>query len=367
MYQQIEKPAVHAGSLLERLLNNFYYRNLGLLILLLSGNVAQKIFMAGFSLSGFLCTIALFTALYATCMFHNLVLYSKLLKQQRFILYLLGTLLTLVVFNELISPPIRALFRLEWNPESLRDKMLLLNRNIIYLVIGLVFYLSYDHLREREARLRLEKMAADLELRQLREHLNPHFLFNALNNIYSYTVVRDLAGNPSARYGELILKLSELMRFIIEKAPEDLILFSEEMDFISNYIAFEEERLGPDCRISLQVRADDDEFQLPPFLLFVFVENAIKHGTRGEGPSNISISVRVAARELVLRIDNPMAPAEPASTGTGLTNTKRRLDILYPKRHSLQLAEKDGRFITELRLRLSTTSARRSGAVASPA
>ncbi len=329
-----------------KLLNNFYLRNTILLLILLSATVAKKVFMAmGFDLLGFFNTCCSFVLLYLIFIFHNLILYDQIFKRGNYFSYIILFILVLVLYNEIALPFFRSLFHIEWPLESLQDKLLLQYSRVVDIYLGLGLYLAFSYFKEREQKLKLENLNKALELKQLKEQLNPHFLFNALNNIYSYTL------EDSARSGELILKLSELMRYIMRNVEKDTVSIGDELTFINNYLSFEQERLGERCKINMTQSIDDPETKIAPLILFVFIENALKHGTSLIQKSEIHITITSNADSTELVTSNAIKSTGTNSLNIGLINTQRRLDILYPERHSLKLTASNDMFYTRLLLK----------------
>lgn len=208
--------------------------------------------------------------------------------------------------------------------------------------LGVAIFLSTKYFLERKLFYQTNLMKRDIELQQLKSQLNPHFLFNALNNIYSYNLDNNKHGN------DLILRLSQLMRFIVESRDKQIITINEELDFIENYIAFEKERLGPRCEIIYNKEIGNPGRTIAPLLLFPFIENAFKHGTNRIAKSVVDISVTDKEGDLYLVVKNSIVNNSIQSTRTGIPNVSRRLELLYPEQHQLNISNKENLFIVEL-------------------
>jgi LytS/YehU family sensor histidine kinase len=281
------------------------------------------------------------------------VLYEGLLEKKRYVLYGLSFLCTMIAWREgtsylvwlLTKPATETVYQFRELKEYNKVFWIFIYwANVVYDYIALGVYLAFRYFRERQQWLEIDARKKELELKQLKEQLNPHFLFNALNNIYSYSIEQ----NP--RTGELLLKLSDLMRFTLQKSALDHIPLEEEVDFIENYIAFEQERLGKRCAITVSKRIGA-EHNVPPFIFFTFVENAFKHSTNQIGTSEIALSLAADKHGIQLSVTNTIAPTSAThSTGLGLENVKRRLDILYPGRHTLKTGPFDGVYTASLHL-----------------
>lgn len=186
-----------------------------------------------------------------------------------------------------------------------------------------------------------------MELKQLKSQLNPHFLFNSLNNIYSYNLENSKQGN------DLILKLSNLMRFMVETSDKDTIPLSDEIEFIDNYITFEKERLGQRCDIVFDRKIDQLNLSIPPLMMFPFIENAFKHGTATLKKSRIEIFLVIHEGNLELGVRNSIQHNEVISTKTGLSNIQKRLELLFPERYLLDVKKDSETFMISLNITLN--------------
>ncbi|WAC14901.1 histidine kinase [Dyadobacter pollutisoli] len=182
--------------------------------------------------------------------------------------------------------------------------------------------------------LKLQRNNLSLELDFLRSQLNPHFLFNSLNNIYSMVEeTNELAGNT-------ILKLADLMRYSLYESSSENVLLSREILFLKDYIELEKIRHTPDTQINFQADGNFEDHRIPPFLLIPFVENAFKHGLNTVGKKWVEINIHLSNSKLVFQVKNskPTAQSEQLQKGgIGLVNLKKRLDIYYPNRYELKI------------------------------
>ncbi|MBN8699626.1 MAG: histidine kinase [Chitinophagales bacterium] len=215
---------------------------------------------------------------------------------------------------------------------------------IITLSLGTAIFFTTRYLLERRNFYESAILKREMELQQLRSQLNPHFLFNALNNIYSYTLYNNKFGN------ELILKLSELMRFILDSAKFDSIPLSKEIGFIENYIAFENERLSNRCQINYSKNILFENREITPLILFPFIENAFKYGADTIQNTTVVIQLYDTKDELKLIVKNNIVKKTNPSTKTGLANAKRRLELLYPDKHKLRIQSSNDEYIVDLTL-----------------
>jgi hypothetical protein len=202
-----------------------------------------------------------------------------------------------------------------------------------------------------------EKLSTELNL--LKSQINPHFFFNTLNNIYS------LAIQKSGKTPEAIVKLSELMRYIIYDTDKNKVPLSKEIDYIRNYIELEKLRLRDNAEIRFVVDGNPAEKLIEPLLLLPFIENAFKHGTGFQQSSGISIRISIEDSLLNLLVENPVKivpeNTEERKQGIGRYNAERRLQLLYNKNYTLETTVTDGIFRVNLTLNLNRDEMSGSG------
>lgn len=223
--------------------------------------------------------------------------------------------------------------------------------NLYYAAVNvllgfLVFLLDYQ-VGAQQASSLLMQQTKEAELAFLRSQISPHFLFNSLNNIYA------LSYKKSDKTPEAILKLSELIRYILYEKKERVLL-SKEWDYVSHYISLQQLRYEYLLPINITSNSDFTGVQIPPYLLIPFVENAFKHGDFSDPSVPMNISIEVQAKNLNLLLSNKIAQQQKSKEGgIGLENVQRRLALLYPHQHSLDIKEQDGTFEIRLNIQLS--------------
>jgi sensor histidine kinase YesM len=255
------------------------------------------------------------------------------------------------------------LFNLPTGPEEISDKMMTYHRrkafdfpilpvNLVVFTLGIMYGLSRDWIRKsrQESKMTQEKMRADIDL--LRSQINPHFFFNALNNIYAITL-----RNQDEEAGQAITKLSGLMRYMIYDSDVTEISLARELEHIENYL--EVARLKFDKRenvdIVLRKEGEFPNHKIAPLLLVPFVENAFKHGIGSKGDGYIHMNVSMSDEVLNYWIENPILKKEEAwkkHSGIGLDNVKKRLQMLYPGQHQLEISDSEGKFKVQLAVNL---------------
>lgn len=206
-----------------------------------------------------------------------------------------------------------------------------LNR-ILFTIIGFAFLIR--SLQQDEQLKALKEQQLMSELTYLKAQLQPHFFFNTLNNIYG------LALKQSKDTAPLVAKLAEMMRYMLYKADEKLVLLKDEIEFLRNYVAVENIRYRSAIKIDFDVQGIDTGSKISPLLFLPFIENAFKHGiAEEENEGFVHIVICKTGDELTLDVANSVAATKVNIGGIGLTNVKKRLEILYPGKHKLEIAK----------------------------
>ncbi len=193
-----------------------------------------------------------------------------------------------------------------------------------------------------------EKTSAQLQL--LKAQLHPHFLFNTLNNIYSFAL------ESSPKTPQLVLKLSSLLSYMLYDCKAEEVLLEKEVEVMKNYIDLEKERYGDKIDISVNIQGDIQDKYITPLLMLPFLENAFKHGT-SEQFDRPWMSVDIAVKDHILKCKvvnskNEIVPFH--ENGVGINNVKKRLELLYPGKYDLKLADEEDFFVVSLMLELKS-------------
>jgi sensor histidine kinase YesM len=191
-----------------------------------------------------------------------------------------------------------------------------------------------------------DKKRTEAELTNLRQQLNPHFLFNTMNNIYALIEVSPEKAQKS------MLELSKLLRYVLYDNRENLVPLERELNFISNYVELMRIRLGNEVDLKLELNVSGTDKMVAPLLFIALIENAFKHGVSPDKPSFIHISMEnLMGRDLRCTIKNSYFPkdqTDQSGSGIGLENLRRRLEILYPHKHILKTEKEGETFVAEL-------------------
>ncbi|RYG48572.1 MAG: histidine kinase, partial [Chitinophagaceae bacterium] len=194
--------------------------------------------------------------------------------------------------------------------------------------------------------LKAEAEKANAELSFLRAQVNPHFLFNTLNNIYSMAVTK----NPAT--ADSIMKLSNIMRYVTDEGKDNFVNLDSEIDCLRDYIDLHRIRLGNTTTVNFTVTGDPRDLTVAPLLLMTFVENAFKYGTSNHETSQIDITLLIDTDRILFRCSNKLfeTARDPDRVGIGIENAQRRLNSMYNGRHRLLISKEAGFYVVELSL-----------------
>lgn len=189
---------------------------------------------------------------------------------------------------------------------------------------------------------------ANAELSFLKAQINPHFLFNTLNNIYT------LALTKNEHTADSIMKLSNIMRYVTDDASEHFVSLESEVDCIRDYIDLQRLRLGRKVQLDFSVTGDLERKRIAPLIFMTFIENVFKYGISNHEDSPLAIRIFAEERTITLYSSNPVFSGRnnKERSGIGISNTRRRLEHLYPNRHLLNIREEEGLYTVELTLQV---------------
>jgi hypothetical protein len=195
-----------------------------------------------------------------------------------------------------------------------------------------------------------EKEKINAELSYLKAQINPHFLFNTLNSIYSSAIEENADNTASA-----VVKLSGMMRYVISEAHNDYVSLEKEISYISDYIELQKIRLGNTVHVVYRVTGNHAGKKIAPLVLISFIENAFKHGVNPEEDSGIFIDIMINDDTLHMTVSNSKVKTingEALKNNIGIENTRNRLQLLYPSKHELTIKEDEKEFIVLLKINL---------------
>jgi LytS/YehU family sensor histidine kinase len=224
---------------------------------------------------------------------------------------------------------------------------------IIYLVVSssLEFGRSwFSALQSKNKIVELESEKVAAELKALRAQVNPHFLFNSLNTIYSEALKK------SEKAPSLILKLSDMLRYVVDKMDQEKVSLKEEVEYLRHFVDLNKERLNEPEKVTFHVSGDFSGMMISPLLLIIFVENCFKHGDLTDPDAAIRIELETSNDELLLYCKNTVFEKEERaseSLGTGIENAKKRLELAYQNRYKLEINSQADFFETSLKINLN--------------
>ncbi|HEU5290715.1 MAG TPA: histidine kinase [Cyclobacteriaceae bacterium] len=237
-------------------------------------------------------------------------------------------------------------------PEALKDPFFFFAKIVkafvgIYPVVftALTIKLLKYWYANQQAQQVLTKEKLEAELKFLKTQIHPHFLFNTLNNLYALTLKK------SERAPEMVLKLSELINYMLYECTADEVPLSKEVKFIQNYISIEKMRYGDKLEVDVRVSGDTASVHIAPMIILPFVENCFKHGASEELQQGwVTVQIEASPETILIKVENSKAHTENNhhGTGIGVQNVKRRLSLLYPSRHELKILDGKETFLVIL-------------------
>jgi len=221
---------------------------------------------------------------------------------------------------------------------------------VVFVGITTLLKLSKGWFELSEAKHRLnqlQKEKAETELKALKGQINPHFLFNSLNSIYS------LALNHSDKTPEIVLKLSDIMRYIIYEANVDRVDLTKEIKYLKDYIDLQKLRTDNRATVTFEISGEPENIRIAPLLFFPLIENSFKHGIKGAtSQSFVHIDLQMTEDHVTLIVENNKGITDDLEKkeykGIGLANVKKRLEMIYPGNHQLKITDGNDTFKVEL-------------------
>lgn len=219
---------------------------------------------------------------------------------------------------------------------------------IVLFVAMLRFAKDWFELEAKKKEVENERLTAELNF--LKAQINPHFLFNTLNNLYY------LAYSKSENTTEVIAKLSQMMRYMIYESNHAHVLLTREIEYMENYVSLERLRLNNQIPIRFDIEGNVESAKIAPLILITFLENAFKHGVSNNNPKAwVSLSLKVKDKECIYTVQNSKSvPSENGEkSGIGLQNVKRRLELSYPGQYEMNVIDTESEYSVQLKLTLA--------------
>ncbi|MDA0195351.1 MAG: histidine kinase [Bacteroidetes bacterium] len=293
------------------------------------------------------------SALYASLAYINVyILVPRYLLSRKYLVYLITLSAGLAVIA-ISTSQIVSYFMLNINDSprvaqffsSPRGLIVVSSEAVLVTLITLAIILTRIYFIQDITTQELKKKSLETELSFLKNQINPHFLFNSLNSIYF------LITKSPKKASDMLLKFSDMLSHQLYEGNRDYIPLDEELKYLENYIELEKLRKGDALDISWKVEGDTSKHEIGPMILLTFLENAFKHGYVSDAKQVISGTVEVSSNEIHFELKNEsinIADSTATKKGVGLDNTIRRLELLYPGRHSLVINPDNGYFSVSL-------------------
>ena len=292
------------------------------------------------------------------------LLYPKFLIQKKYAAYIISVIVLLFAGSVLNRFLYLSFVAPEYFPNELQIPLFMLYRilktmlwglnPIVLLTSGIKLFKQWYNQEQHSQELAREKLSA--ELNYLKGQVHPHFLFNTLNNLYSLSLQKSDA-TP-----KVVLKLSELMSYMLYDSQAASVSLGKEINHIKNYTELEKIRYGNRLDVSLNVSGDVNGKQIAPLLLIPFVENAFKHGVSNETDNAwVTIDIKVKDELLAVKVENSRSnglttsEASGYKNGIGLQNVARRLELLYNNNYELKMEKEADRYLVDLKITLTET------------
>lgn len=287
-------------------------------------------------------------------LFNYFILIPKLYFKKKYLFYIIVLIICFIIvykipewtFKPIKMMPPKPRFNNFGPPKPPRNYMIWSPKVIMFFMMTIVSLFIRQNKRYQE--VKEEKQLS--EIAYLRAQINPHFLFNTLNNIYALTLQK------SDYASDAVMKLSKMMRFVVSDSSKDFVTLQQDLDYIKNYLKLQELRLVNKQSIDFQIDGNPSDLKISPLLLINFIENAFKYGVIDDEDNPIKISISIHHETLKLNVENTISkdvnPDEEKSE-IGLKNTKKRLEYIYENRYQLEIKETKNTFFVELKILLN--------------
>ena len=312
--------------------------------------------------SGFLMPITILTSYFIIYFLIPKYLLKK--KYRSFILYIIYTLIV-SVYVIILSILYGLTFLSDLSPDNTSP----LTKTLPFIVLGVFFVVlvvtllslilhNYKSIVKNEDLknkiLQTQLQLKEQELKFLKMQIHPHFLFNSLNTIYGFALKK---GDEAP---EMILRLSNLLDYILYQIEKPKVLLEDEINHLEDYIALEKLRFHDTLKVVFKKEDYSNKIHIAPMLLIPFVENSFKHGSIVEGYLSIAISLRVDDGQLFFEVVNSALEDKNNERGIGLDNIQKRLEMLYPNAHSLKISQSEEQFKVSLELNTKELKTKRN-------
>lgn len=348
-----QKQAMNAK--ITHLLNSKWWQEAAIFGFMLTIHLLKNDWIEYASAPSVAAALSYFGMLYAHAQVNRFFVLPVLLDQQKPLLYM-GTSMALILIFTLV------IYEVAGNFLPALDNYPCYRRGPVYQIASLtgtlILYLGpiimLKLYREQKRQQDAKNLFNEMQLKALRSQLNPHFLFNTFNTLYGISL------QFPDRTPDLIMRMSQMLRYQIESDARQCVTLEEEMEFIESYIDLEKERLAYRCDIQFSYTTDcQNGYKISPMLLITFIENAFKHGTGTVGSCHVHVKLDVRESWLKLTLENsiPEKSNKVVSTQIGLKNVRERLQLLYGDDHRIDCGPRGEVYVVELALKLKQVQA----------
>lgn len=292
---------------------------------------------------------------YASIVYFNFhILIPRFLSRKKVFLFIGSLLLYLVLLTPITTAILHWLYVIFDAQELLArlDQRIIFATFFLVAFISTLFQILSEWMRGERDKRELEQQKTQSELRFLKSQINPHFLFNTLNSLYALTLKK------SDQAPETVLKLSDMMRYMLYECNEKTVPLQKEIKYIENYLSLEKIRQGGKIDISFEVTGDIRDQRVAPLLFIPFIENSFKHGVNRQiDNAFVHLNMSVDQEEIIMFLENSkpdippdMIKKEPG--GIGQKNVRQQLDLLYPGKYELEMEELPLKYTVRLKMQL---------------
>lgn len=346
----------HKMNTVDRLIRSWLFYHLIFWTVIVASFFIDLMELARHDFSRYLVTILTRVTLLATCVYVNLILLiPRYFKRKKYITYSILLLIVIVLFSLLYSnvyfvSPDKLLNAS--SPVRVFDFMSNVFTAIRYILISALFEILRQSIEQERKITSIQLDKAVTEMNYLRAKVNPHFLFNTLNNIYG------LALQKSDKTPEIVLRLSDMMEYMISEDNDVKVPLEKELNNLSNYIEIERIRQGNDAQIDFLIEGDPASKKIVPLILLPILENAVKHGiNKSVSYAFIDAKIEITDDTITFKVENNQGKKSDQNNdtirnGMGLNNLKKRLQLFYPNKHKLELYNEPKRFYAQLTLKV---------------
>ena len=290
--------------------------------------------------------------------FNIYILFNNLLKQKQYFSYITAVVLTILLASLIWMLTIYAVnnnyfgsLKNPWDQKFFPPMILSVSYTMAITMSLKMVKQWYE--RERVTQ-HLERINMETELKYLKSQINPHFLFNSLNSLYALTLAK------SDKAPELVLKLSEILRYVLYEGGEKWVSLDKEISYLKSYLDLEQIRNGDRLTIDFEIEGDTKGLNVAPMVFLTFLENSFKHGIRRKTADGyVRIRMKVDASDLHFSIKNSKPEHKNGRKldevgGIGLENIRKRLNLLYPNNHRLEITDEPSEYTVDLQLSMAS-------------